>query len=281
MKQLIKDLTPPFVWRGLRRVKLNLVKQDYLEWEYIPEGWKAADNNPKIKGWNVESVLETYKTNWSTFLQNLEGTLPLGISPESASDERTNIAFQNIIMTYAYALSTASRNKESLSILDWGGGIGHYYLISQKLIPDLKIDYSCKDVPILAEYGRSLFPEARFYSNDDYLKSQYDLVIASTSLQYARDWEETLKQLTHSTKKYLFINRLPIVNNSNSFIIIQRPYEYGYDTEYLGWCLNKQKLFSLATKLNLKLVREFVAQESPFVHNAPEQPKYYGFLFSR
>jgi putative methyltransferase (TIGR04325 family) len=282
MKQLIKDLIPPLIWRGLRQAKFNLInKQDSLEWEYIPEGWKAADKNPKIKGWNVESVLEAYKANWSKFLQNLEGTLPFGISPESDSEERTNIAFQNIIMTYAYALSTASRNKESLSILDWGGGIGHYYLISQKLIPNLPIDYSCKDVPILAEYGQCLFPEARFYSNDDYLENQYDLVIASSSLQYDRDWKVTLGKLAHSTKKYLFINRLPTVDKHDSFVIIQRPYQYGYNTEYLGWCLNRHELISIAASLELKLIRQFINQESPVVHNAPEQVQYYGFLFSR
>jgi putative methyltransferase (TIGR04325 family) len=281
MNLLIKDLTPPLIWRGLRQVKKYFDRQKNIEWEYIPEGWKAAEDNPKIKGWNVESVLEAYQANWSTFLKNIEGTLPFGISPESNSTERDNVMFQNIIMTYAYALLLASRNKERISILDWGGGIGHYYLISQKLIPNLKIDYHCKDVPILADHGKILFPEANFYMDDSCLEQQYDLVLVSASLQYSQDWEKAVIALSHATKKYLFINRLPIVETKDAFVMVQRPYEYGYDTEYLGWCFNKQDLISLATSLSLKLVREFVAQESPFVHNAPEQPKYYGFLFSR
>jgi putative methyltransferase (TIGR04325 family) len=281
MNLLIKDLTPPLVWRGLRQLKKSFYQPTNPEWEYVPEGWKAAENNPKIKGWNVKSVLEAYKASWSTFLENLEGTLPFGISPESDSTERDNIMFQNIIMTYAYALLLSSRNQESISILDWGGAIGHYYPIGQKLIPDVKIDYSCKDVPILAEYGQSLFPEAQFYADDSCLEQQYDLVFVSGSLQYSQDWKEVLGKFANSTKKYLFINRLPIVETKDAFVMVQRPYEYGYDTEYLGWCFNKQDLISLATSLSLKLVREFVAQESPFVHNAPEQPKYYGFLFSR
>jgi hypothetical protein len=63
------------------------------------------------------------------------------------------------MMTYAYALSLSTRHKSSISMLDWGGAIGHYYLLSEKLVPDLEIDYHCKDVPVLAEYGRSLFPK--------------------------------------------------------------------------------------------------------------------------
>src|SRR5437660_12823942 len=107
----------------------------------------------KIKGWNVESVLNVYREKWPAFVKQLEGTGPFGVAHESDLNDRTDPIFHNIIMSYGYALSIASRCKRSISLLDWGGGIGHYYLISQALIPDLEIDYHCKDVPILAEYG--------------------------------------------------------------------------------------------------------------------------------
>lgn len=281
MKKIIRDLTPPLLWRALGKIKSSLGKPEIKEWEYVPEGWAARDNNPKIKGWNVDSVLSAYKVNWASFTQNLAGTSPFGFSPESSSTERTNLMFQNIIMIYAYALALASRHKHSISLLDWGGAIGHYYPISQKLIPDLKIDYHCKDVPVLAEYGGSLFPDAHFYSDESCLEQKYDLIFASGSLQYTQDWAELIAKFAQATKGYLFVTRFPVVEKSPSFVIVQRPYQYGYDTEYIGGCVNRQEFINTAENNSLTLVREFIAQESPYVHNAPEQPKYYGFLFKK
>jgi len=188
--------------------------------------------------------------------------------------------FHNIVITYGYVLALASRQKSELSLLDWGGGIGHYYLISQKLIPDLAIDYHCKDVPVLAEYGQKLFPKAHFYSDESCLIRKFDLVFASTSLHYSQHWQHTLKDLAEATSGYLFITRLPIVHQVSSYVMVQRPYEYGYDTEYLGWCLNKHEFLQYAKSINLTLIKEFVSGENISPHNAPESCQYWGFLFS-
>lgn len=278
MKKIIRELTPPLLWKSLRSLKAVLT--GYIEWEYMPNGWQEANIDPKIKGWDVESVLEAYRSNWSNFLQTLEGNLPFGISPESSSDVRVNPSFHNLMMTYAYALALASRNKLSISMLDWGGGIGHYYLISQKLVVNLEIDYHCKDVPTLTKYGSELFPQAHFYIDETCLDRKYDFILASGSLQYSQDWATTLRRLSQATSGYLFVTRLPIVQNVPSYVMVQRPYQYGYDTEYLGWCLNRQEFLSIANSLGLTLIREFIVQESEFIHGAPEQPWYLGFLFS-
>jgi putative methyltransferase (TIGR04325 family) len=282
VKSIIRDLTPPMLWRSLSKLRSlkTAQEQTYIEWEYVPEGWQALKTNPNIKGWNVESVLEAYQANWPTFLKTLEGTLPFGISPESDSENRTNLMFHNLMMTYAYALSLSTRHKSSISMLDWGGAIGHYYLVTQKLVPDLEIDYHCKDVPVLAEYGRSLFPKAHFYTDETCLERQYDFVLVSGSFQYSQDWASALKGLAQATVGYLFITRLPIAHHAPPFVIVQRAYQYGYNTEYLGWCLNRNEFLYQAENVGLKLVREFIAQESPPVYRAPEQPEYWGFLFS-
>ena len=146
-----------------------------------------AEENPAIKGWDVESVLNAYKANWPIFLKNLEGALPIEISPESDSTQRSNLIFHNMLMTYGYVLAYCSRHKSRFSMLDWGGGIGHYYLISQKLLPELNIEYHCKDFPRFAEYGKTLFPEARFYSDatcPDFVKMQISVLdIVSANIQ--------------------------------------------------------------------------------------------------
>lgn len=250
-----------------------------IEWEYVPEGWRIAQTDSRIKGWDVDSVLQVYEAKWPSFVKNLEGALPLAISHESSSSAGSDPIFHNVIMSYAYALALASRLKSSISMLDWGGGIGHYYLISQSLIPDLEIDYHCKDVPVLAVHGRELFPRAHFYTDDSCLARQYDFVLASTSLHYSHDWANALKGLIRATRGYVFVTQLPIIRESPSFVMIQRPYAYGYNTEYLGWCLNRLEFLECARAAGAQLVREFIIGYRPLIHGAPEQCEYRGFLF--
>jgi hypothetical protein len=60
---------------------------------------------------------------------------------------------------------------------------------------------------------------------------------------------------------------------------VQRAYKYGYNTEYLGWCFNRQEFLQAARANNLELVREFIFDYNPKVYRAPEQLDFRGFLF--
>jgi putative methyltransferase (TIGR04325 family) len=171
------------------------------------------------------------------------------------------------------------RNLDSISVLDWGGGIGQYYLLAKALVPELRVDYHCREVPQLAQYGAQLFPEQHFYTDDSCFQRNYDFVFASSSLQYSEDWETVLARLVGVTRGYLLLTRLPTVDNVPSFVFLQRPYAYGYNTEYLGWCLNRQSLLTAAQERRLTLIREFVVAERPYIFRAPEQCRYKGFLF--
>jgi putative methyltransferase (TIGR04325 family) len=280
-KQAVKSVTPPLALesaKSARHLAQRLLgRQQVIEWEYIPEGWQRQQHDARIKGWDEESVLHAYLEKWPRFVKSLQGTAPLNLSPESSVPD---VVSHNILMSYAYVLALSSRNKNMMKMLDWGGGMGHYYLLSQALVPNLKIDYHCKDVPLLAEHGRKLFPEAHFYSDDSCFEQQYDFVLASTSLHYSQDWSSTLNKLAQSTKNYIFVTQLPVVEQAASFVFVQRPYQYGYNTEYLSWCLNKGEFLRCATQSGLQLLREFVVGHRPPIHNAPEQCEYRGFLFS-
>jgi len=167
IRNLAKELVPPGLLTLAKRLLIQgKERSGKLEFEYVPEGWEAEKTNAKIKGWNVKSVLEVYKAKWPSFLENIEDAKPFACSSESLTGE-IDICYHNAIMSYAYALLFVSRGKTAISMLDWGGGIGHYYVISQALAPDLEIDYHCKDLPVLAEYGQKLFPQAHFYSGEE------------------------------------------------------------------------------------------------------------------
>jgi hypothetical protein len=165
-KEFVKLFIPPVAVRPFRRLCAGIKGTGAAaspalrrpEWEYIPEGWAYARTHPEVKGWNVQDVLEIYKQKWPRFVAMVQGTGPLGVAHESDLATNADINSHNTVMAFAYALALAAHHKDTLSILDWGGGIGHYYLLAQALLPDVRIEYHCKDVPLLAEYGAKLFP---------------------------------------------------------------------------------------------------------------------------
>jgi putative methyltransferase (TIGR04325 family) len=283
-KQLIKDLLPPLLFRAgrglLKGGRERLPAGSRPEWEYAPEGWDAEKSDPAIKGWNVEAVLEAYKAKWETFLKTAEGAAPFGLSPEAVSAARNaDLPYHNGIMVFGYCLGLASRSKDKVSVLDWGGGIGHYHIIAKSLFNGMLFEYHCKDVPVLAEHGKTLQPEVIFWSDEGCLSRRYDFVMASTSLHYARDWQRVLRGLAEATEGYLLVTGLPVAHTAPAYVFVQRPYQYGYDTEYLGWCLNRGEFLGFAGELGLTLVREFITGYRPPIQDAPEACEYRGFLF--
>jgi putative methyltransferase (TIGR04325 family) len=268
-------VAPPIASDAHRWMRRALLRQS-PEWEYVPDGWGAME---RIRGWDVDGPGLVAERNWSNILRDLRGPLPFG-TPRSDGNV-ANLSVHNMIMSYAYALARASRQKDAISILDWGGGLGYYRLLSQHLFPDVAIDYHCKDVPSVVARARSLQPDAYFYADDSPLGRGYDLVIASASLHYVPDWRSLLDRLAKAADGYLYLARQPIVSQTASFVFIQRAYPYGYDTEYLGWCLNRRDLLDAVAGTGLTLVREFASLERPHIHKAPEACDFRSYLFAR
>jgi putative methyltransferase (TIGR04325 family) len=290
LKKVAKRCLPPIIidaGRYLLKGNGRLQESAYRElpeWEYVPEGWRSKD--PRIKGWNVESIVETNKAKWPEFLRLVQGSGPveqahrLGVAYEGAVLSSDDYATHNTIMSYGYVIARAAWKRDRISLLDWGGGIGHYYVISKALLPEIEIDYHCKDLPLICQGGRELLPEAKFHEDEEECFAQtYDLVLASSSLHYSEDWKGVAQRLALATRSYLYITRFPIVQRLTSFVVVQRPYRYGYQTEYLCWFLNREEFLTHMRTLEMDLIREFLIQERPNVHKAPEQGEYRGFLF--
>lgn len=276
IKRLLRELTPPLIWRGLKKAA-SLGSRP--EWEFVSETWPARSPDPRIMGWNVDDILKAYQAKWPAFVESLHGPRPFGLAAEAIKLDVIDVDYHNTIMCFAYVLARAAQHQDSLSMLDWGGGIGHYYLTSQALMPGLAINYHCKDVPILAEHGQRLFPEQHFYADETCLSHAYDLVLASGSLHYSQDWAATLCGLAKATAGYLFVTRLPVALRGPSYVFVQRPYRYGYNTEYMGWCVKRDALIEQAAACGLRLEREFVTGEQPPIHRAPDPCHFRGFLF--
>ncbi len=187
-------------------------------------------------------------------------------------------------MVFGYVLARVSWKKDQISMLDWGGGLGQYFLIAKRLMPGLKIDYTCKETSEMCAIAKKLFTQGFFSDSIDIIFSQkYDFILASSSLHYEKNWKKLVHNLAQciNGRGHLLVTYQPFVEKSSSFVFIQRPYQYGYQTEYLGWCLNKMEFLDGASKAGLHCIQEFIIGYCPSIKGAPEQNQYMGFLFQK
>jgi len=266
--------------RLLPPVITGFIRHSLSEWDYVSGEWPVKGLTEE--GWNAESVVAAQQSHWPVLVGNLAGTGPLGVSHLPSQLTRDHPGDHNVTMSFGYVLARAARNKDRLSVLDWGGGAGHYCLYSKALLPEIVVDYHCYDLPSLCRLGRKLVPEARFHDRADVLTgTRFDLVISSSSLHYFQDWRCVAHVLAERCGEFLYIARLQTVNRAPSFVVRQKPYGQGYDTEFLSWFINRTELTEYIQALGLELVREFVFSEKWTVKRAPEEGECRGLLFRR
>lgn len=283
LDSILKLFIPPILINGARTFqnlfkKPNLYSLGFHRLEYTPDGWQTKLKNTQNKGWNVNSVIDTEKAKWDIFCQNLKGSGPLGFSHEHTDPfVIRNPNFHNVHISYAYVLALTAHKKDSISVLDWGGALGHYYLVGKAVLPNLDIDFHVKEVPLMAKAGEQLNPEVHWYDDETCLEREYDLVMMTGSIPYMEDWADVLHRIARSIKKYLFVSRLPVVQNSSSFVAIQRL----YNSQMLHQLINQAEFLETVKETGLSLVREFVVGDRPYIKGAPEQCEVRGWLFKK
>jgi putative methyltransferase (TIGR04325 family) len=279
----LKLFIPPILIKGARFVQDFFKRPDlysigFHRLEYAPDGWQTKLKNNQNKGWSVNSVIDIEIAKWDAFCRNLEGPSPLGFSHEHTDLSFTrNPNFHNVHISYAYVLALAAHKKDSISVLDWGGALGHYYLIGKAVLPDVNIDFHVKEVPLMVHAGEEINPDVHWYDDETCLERDYDLIMMTGSIPYMEDWADVLHRIARSVKGYLFIARLPVIKNSPSFVAVQ----HLYNSQMLHQLINKKEFLETVKKTGLTLVREFVVGDRPYIKGAPEQCEVRGWLFKR
>lgn len=229
-------------------------------------------------GWNHQNVAESEQKKWDEFVTYCKEPHPLGFSHEATglSDNR-NISYHNIHLTFCYVIGLVTQKNLNPSILDYGGGIGHYYQIACSFFPDMNVDYSIKEVPAMADLGKKINANINWFSDDTCLNRRYNLVMVNGSLQYILEWKIVLRKIIDATEEYLFLTRVPVVEHHRGFNAIQNV----YGTTMIHQQFNQSELLGFIESNELLLIREFIIGDKPYIHNAPEQCELKGWLFKR
>lgn len=273
LRDVARWLLPPALAEALRR--RSGVRPEH---EIVGETWPAGETDAH---WDDEAVAETLAERWPAFVAACEGTGPLSAAHEAEDPSARNDAFHNTYVTFGYVLGLAALDAERISVLDWGGGLGHYQVLARRLLPEVELDYHLKDLPAFASRGRALVPEIHFHTDESCCERTYDLVIASGSLQYSPDWKAACETLVGATGRYLYVTRLPVFLGGPSVVVRQHAEGHGIDASFLGWFLGRDEFVGHVESLGMTLVREFYVQEFPCIATAAEQPEVRGYLFAK
>jgi len=162
-------------------------------------------------------------------------------------------------------------------VLDYGGGLGHYYKLAKALYPDLLLDYHVKEVERMAAKGAELNPDVTWHADDRCLESRYDLVLTTGSLPYIREWKTLIPKLLDASMRYFSLFRVPVVESGPSFVAIQRV----YGSQMLHQVLNQSELLEAVCAGDFELARELVIEDRPYIKGAPETSLVKAWLFKR
>lgn len=272
-KPFIKKIILKVIDQANRRVMRFISRENLLD--YAQNGWMAT---PDERGWDSSSVVDAERAKWNDFCLMMEGTGPLDFHHEMTNLSKTrSLLFHNLNITYGYVLAVAAHNKSSISILDFGGGLGHYYKIGQALLPGVELNFCCKETPRMAEAGKQLNPDIQWYQDDSCLNRTFDLVMVTGSLQYIEHWQMFLNDISRAVGEFFFLARVPIIEKSGTYAAIQKT----YDTKMLHWIFNKTDLLQAIENAGFTIVREFVLGERHYIKNASEQCELRSWLLRR
>ena len=157
VKAIARLMLPPILLQLARRARRS--GRVVPEWEYAPRGWETETASPV--GWESPGVVESQKSRWAALRRAVDAPQPLGFNIEDPNPSNRDIIVHNAVMSFAYVLTRSLGPRGSLSILDWGGGLGHYFVYSRTLFPESAMQYSCRELPLACATGRRLLPRGR------------------------------------------------------------------------------------------------------------------------
>ena len=128
-----------------------------------------------------------------------------------------------------------------IKILDFGGGLGTAFMVLVKALGEdiARVDYRVVEVDSICNAGRELFAQRRGPTLESGLPDDgcFDIVTASSVLQYVDDWPDVVRRLAGYGAGYLVLGDI-FIGDFASFVTLQNY----YDSRIRHWFLNATEL---------------------------------------
>ena len=209
-KNIVKELVPPLIFRMLGRLlgRQNKFVGPFKSWEEAVE---------KSSGYDQDLILDRV----------LKSTMKV-MSGEAAG-ERDSVALREADYTWPVTsglMCAASSNQGRLHVLDFGGALGSAYFQNRKLLDfTTEFSWSVVEQPNFADAGRTYVQDKsiKFYDSisECLLANTPNVILLGSVLQYLKEPSKILRELA-KTGALIIIDRTPISENNNEFILVQK-----------------------------------------------------------
>ncbi|WP_276485255.1 methyltransferase, TIGR04325 family [Paraflavitalea pollutisoli] len=225
LKSVIRRITQSSPWTG-----------NYTSWE---------DALRHTSGYDAPAILEKVK----------EATLQ--VKRGDAVYERDSVLFDKIEYSWpllANLLFVASRNKQSLKVVDFGGALGSSYFQNRSYLAHLKhLEWNVVEQENFVSAGRAHLQDSTlrfFYSVEEYLTlhGTPDVILLSCTLPYIERPYQLLEQLLSYNIPFLLIDSTYFNNVASDRLSVQKIPPAIYKASYPAWFLNYTRIKQLVEK---------------------------------
>ena len=146
----------------------------------------------------------------------------------------------------AFLEGVASSNKNTIRVIDVGGGLGQYFFLLEKLAPSIQFEWVILETTALCELAKSVAPTKKnigWISSLADTQGTFDIALLSSVIQYVESPFDLLDDLM-KVAKFLILNRLPLTSSRNQKICIQRPGFFESKGSYPVHILSEDKVIA-------------------------------------
>jgi putative methyltransferase (TIGR04325 family) len=258
IKSAVRAVTPPLIYQAAQRLRRMWSPATVPAWSLVSEwhdGYVDLDRSPQIA--------------MARLLQER-----IGVHGFEAFGE--SLAVRSMLVTFAYVVARAGEGRDRVSILDFGGGLGNYWLAAERVLTGKTLDYTVVELPAACEIGRQIFPQIRFAEQCP--SGAFNLVFGAGSLQYVQDWRRQFRTLADLASPWLYIARLPVFSHGETEMVLQTQLGGGVTS----WMLNESEFLTEANDFGLTLVEKFAFGEGfETISGLAKSPIVRGVLFRK
>ena len=169
----------------------------------------------QLKDWKIDHFSNEHtKLAQEEILRTLNSKGPFGIStdrfpsPETFSTSRVKITYLHLVFTYSVSLAKQNKDDGNLRILDFGGGVGNHVHLLESLLPHINFSFSLVELEANLALATLLNPQISTHRDLSTLET-FDFVHLGSSLQYCRNYDVIIKQLTQKEPSHILFTRTP------------------------------------------------------------------------
>jgi putative methyltransferase (TIGR04325 family) len=232
------------------------VKKDFYIWEGVYKTFEDALKDTTGSGFSGNTYQERSLAAANECLVALDSNEPI----PNFHKQRSNF----LPVVVAMAMGNKIDSDSTLTILDFGGGLGiGYMVLKESMSNNIKsVDYAIIEVPEVCSVGKTLFKKNEIKYQDSILPFQeFDIIYASSVIQYIEDWQALLIKFSDLKPQFILLSDV-FAGTIESFVSLQNY----YGSRIPHWFLNLDDLVNCFSDVGYQLIMKSYATSRRLDH---------------